>query len=89
MILKTLTQLEDGNKNHSDCWTFYDDVDSARVYYDSVADASCVALHFKGSDSEMVLALHDVAYLCNNRGQTIEKLLPAVIQNGGRRGRVQ
>lgn len=83
MILKTLTQFEDAKKHRSDCWTFYDNVDSARVFYDSVVDASCVALHFKGAENEVVIALSDVAYLCNDQGQTIEKLRPAVKQPKG------
>lgn len=39
---------------------------------------ACVAVMPKGIDSEIVIALNDVAYLCNDQGQTIERLRPAV-----------
>ena len=77
MILKTLTQREDAEHNQSDCWTFHDNIESARVYFDGTIKASCVALHFKGTEGEIVIALHDVAYLCNDAGKTIERLGPA------------
>lgn len=77
MILKALTQLENAEQSKSDCWTFYDNIECARVYFDSVAKVSCVAIRFKGTDNEIVIALHDVAYLCNDAGKTIERLGPA------------
>lgn len=40
-------------------------------------EVPCVAIRFKGTDNEIVIALHDVAYLCNDAGKTIERLGPA------------
>lgn len=74
MILKTLTH----DRSSSDCWNFYDNIESASVYYDERIDASCIAVRYKGVDSDVVLVIQDVAYLCNNTGKTIEKLVPAV-----------
>ena len=76
MILKTLTH----DRGSSDCWNYYDNIESASVYFDEDAQMSCVAVRFKGADSDVVLGLSEVAYLCNDRGQTIEKLRPAVKQ---------
>lgn len=76
MILKTLTH----DRGSSDCWNYHDNIESASIYFDEGTQMSCVAVHFKGADSDVVLALSDVAYLCNDRGQTIEKLRPAAKQ---------
>lgn len=74
MILKTLTH----DRGKSDCWNYYEDIENASVFFDENSKMSCVAIRFKGADSDVVIALSDVAYLCNNMGQTIEKLCPAV-----------
>lgn len=76
MILKTLTH----DRGNSDCWNYYDNIESASSFYDEGAKMACVAINFKGSDAEVILALSDVAYLCNDEGQTIERLRPAVKQ---------
>lgn len=76
MILKTLTH----DRGSSDCWNYYDNIESASVFFDEGSKMSCVAVRFKGADNDVVLGLTDVAYLCNDRGQTIEKLRPAVTQ---------
>lgn len=68
------------DRGSSDCWNYYDNIESASVYFDEDAQMSCVAVRFKGADSDVVLGLSEVAYLCNDRGQTIEKLRPAVKQ---------
>lgn len=82
MILKMHTVQEQAHGVLADCWTYIDHVESATVYYDSENEVACISIHLKDSKSEEdpVLALHDAAYLCNDRGQTIEKLYPAVIQ---------
>lgn len=74
MILKTLTH----DRGSSDCWNYYDNIESASVFFHEGAKMSCIAVRFKGADSDVVLGLTDVAYLCNDKGQTIEKLRPAV-----------
>lgn len=74
MILKTLTH----DRGNSDCWNYYDNIESASVFYDENAKESCVAVRFCDADADVVIALQDVAYLCNDRGQTIEKLQPAL-----------
>ena len=43
MILKTLTH----DRGSSDCWNYYDNIESASVYFDEDAQMSCVAVRFK------------------------------------------
>lgn len=74
MILKTLTH----DRGDSDCWNYYDNILNASVFFDEASKMSCISISFKEPNANIVLALTDVAYLCNDKGQTIEKLLPAV-----------
>lgn len=74
MILKTLTH----DRGSSDCWNFYDKIESASAFYNEESSMSCIAVKFENSDEEVCIGLNDVAYLCNDMGQTIEKLRPAV-----------
>lgn len=73
MILKTLTH----DRGNSDCWNYYDNIERASVFFDDGSKMTCVAIRFKGTDLGVVVGLNNVAYLCNDKGQTIEKLLPA------------
>lgn len=77
MILKTLTH----DRGSSDCWNFYDNIETASVYYDEASKMSCIAVTVKHCTDEIVLCITDEAYLCNDAGQTIERLRPAVKQS--------
>ena len=70
MILKTLTH-DHGNQ---DVWNWYDNIDSASAYFDEESQMAVVAVHFKDVDANIAIAIDDVAFLCNDNGQTIEKL---------------
>ena len=70
MILKTLTHDHDS----SDVWNWYDNIDSASAYFDEESQMAVVSVHFKDTDANIVVAITDVAFLCNDNGQTIEKL---------------
>lgn len=72
MILKTLTH-DHGN---SDCWNWYDNIESASAYFDEAADLACISVKFKGCNESIVIGITEPAYLCNDQGQTIEKLMP-------------
>lgn len=74
MILKTLTH----DHGESDVWNYYDNVESASVYYDNNIDEAVVSVRFKNTDSDVVIAITEVAYLCNDNGKTIEKLQPVI-----------
>ena len=68
MILKTLTH-DHGNQ---DVWNWYDNIDSASAYFDEENQMAVVAVHFKDVDANITIAIDDVAFLCNDNGQTIE-----------------
>ncbi len=77
MILKTLTH----DRGNSDCWNWYDNIQSASAYYDENSKKAVVAIRFKDMEGEIVLAINDTAYLCNDKGETIEKLRPAKVED--------
>jgi hypothetical protein len=70
MILKNLTH-DHGNR---EVWNWYDNIDSASAYFDEESQMAVVSIHFKDIDANIVVAITDVAFLCNDNGQTIEKL---------------
>lgn len=74
MILKTLTH----DHGESDVWNYYDNVESASVYYDENIEEAVVSVRFKNTDADIVIVITEVAYLCNDEGETIEKLRPAI-----------
>lgn len=74
MILKTLTH----DHGCSDTWNYYDNIESASVYFDEGCGETVVALKFKDTPAFITLATTDEAYLCNDDGKTIERLRPAV-----------
>ena len=71
MILKILTH----DRGNSDVWNWYDGVTSASAYYDDNAKLPVVAVRFKDADVDVVIALTEEAYLCNDEGRTIDRLL--------------
>ena len=73
MILKTLTH----DHGISDVWNFYDNISSASVYYDENAEEVVVSMSSDDYEGSIVLAITDVAYLLNDKGQTIERIVPA------------
>jgi hypothetical protein len=73
MILKTLTH----DHGCSDTWNYYDNIESASVYFDENCGEQVVALGFRGTTGFITLSITDVAYLCNDEGKTIERLRPA------------
>ena len=75
MVLKVLTHECPGG---GDRWDYYDGIETASYYYDADKHESCVSLKFKGSDSDVIFPLLDIAYLCNDQGRTIEKLYPKI-----------
>ena len=74
MILKTLTH----DHGSSDVWNYYDNIDSASVYFDEGCGENVISVCFKGVPASIVMTINDAAYLCNDEGKTIERLRPAV-----------
>ncbi len=74
MILKTLTH-DHGN---SDVWNYYDNITALSVYYDADIGEVVVSMSSDAYDGSIVLAIPEGAYLLNDKGQTIERIAPAV-----------
>jgi hypothetical protein len=72
MILKTLTH----DHGSSDVWNYYDNISSASVYYDEGADEMVVSMSSDDYEGSIVLAITEVAYLLNDKGQTIDRIVP-------------
>lgn len=72
MILKTLTR----DQGISDVWNYYDNIESVSVYSNDDGD-TVVALNFKGAEGIVMLIVHEEAYLLNDHGKTIERIMPA------------
>ena len=76
MILKYKTlydaSREPNSTNKVDRWNYIDNVTDCSVYYDQ--HAGCKVLEYSANGRTLRLALHDVAYLINNNGKTVEKL---------------
>lgn len=77
MILKTLTH-DHGN---SDVWNYYDNITGASVYYDEGIGEVVVSMSSDTYDGNIVLAIPECAYLLNDNGKTIERIVPAVKRN--------
>lgn len=56
---------------HSDRWNYIDGITSCSTYYDKSNQSICVDML---EDKQMVLAIHDEAYLLNDLGKTIERI---------------
>lgn len=76
MILKTFTH----DRGDSGCWNFYDNIESASCYYNANTEHFCVDVMFRGSIVKTTIELTEPAYLCNDKGQTIEKLYPKALK---------
>lgn len=70
MILKTLTY----DRGTYGCWNYYTGIQNASVFYNEDAKMMCVAISGKEFEGEVVIGLTGPAYLCDDRGQTIEKI---------------
>lgn len=70
MILKTFTT----DRGVAGCWTWYDNVESAKSYLSKELGCLCVSIKVKGSDEEIEVPITNPAYLCSDSGKTIERL---------------
>ena len=83
MILKTLDYRK--SKNNSGVyeeWNYFDNIESARSYFDEEIKMSVVCCRFR--DGNMVtISIPNVAYLMSDTGKTIEKIVPADVEELG------
>lgn len=80
MILKMLDYRQGKNQNDVyEEWTFFDNIESASEYYDEGSETAVVRCKFR--DGNMVtFSILNVAYLMSDSGKTIDKLMPAVVE---------
>lgn len=78
MILKYKTIYEYGYSENeptevkADRWNYIDGITDCGVYFDT--KAGCTMFHFVENGNDVILALHNEAYLINDAGKTIEKI---------------
>lgn len=82
MILKTLTH----DHGEADCWNYYDNIQSASVFFNEEIKMSCVSVQFNGSNDLVTIGIENVAYLCNDNGKTIERISPYKNENKDLKG---
>lgn len=83
MILKILDyrpgRVKDGV--HYDVyeeWNYFDNIVSASNYYDETTKMTVVRCKFR-DESMVTFAIPNVAYLMSDTGKTIEKIVPATV----------
>lgn len=83
MILKVLDYRQGKEKNHVfEEWTFLDNIVSASSYYDEESKLPAVRCRFR-DDSVVTISIPNVAYLMSDTGKTIDKIVPADVEELG------
>ena len=83
MILKTLDYrtAADGVGAVEE-WNYFDNITSAGCYFDEITKMPCVRCNFRDGNY-VVIAVPNVAYLMSDTGKTIEKIVPADVEELG------
>ena len=83
MILKTLDYRQGKNQNDVyEEWNFFDNIVSASNYYDEEIKLPVVRCRFR-DDNIVTFAIPNVAYLMSDTGKTIDKIVPADVEEIG------
>ena len=83
MILKTLDYRQ--AKEHSGVyeeWNYFDNIVSASSYYDEGCKMPCVRCSFRDG-SLITFSIPNCAYLMSDTGKTIDKIVPADVEELG------
>lgn len=75
MILKFKTTVDKGTENERDQWNYIDGFSSAHTFYNKEEKCVCIAIDDYAVEGQLVLALYDEAYLLNDKGATIERIV--------------
>ena len=83
MILKMLDfrQGKEANVLYDE-WTFFDNIESASEYFDEDTKSCVVRCKFRDGNI-VTFSVPHVAYLMSDSGKTIDKLVPAPIEELG------
>lgn len=83
MILKTLDYRQGKEQNHAyEEWNYFDNIVSASIYFDEDDKMTVVRCRFR-DDSLVTIAIPNIAYLMSDTGKTIEKIVPADVDEIG------
>lgn len=83
MILKTLDYRQGKNQNDVyEEWNFFDNIVSASNYYDEEIKLPVARCRFR-DDNIVTFAIPNVAYLMSDTGKTIDKIVPADVEEIG------
>jgi hypothetical protein len=83
MILKVLDYRQGKEQNHVfEEWNYFDNIVSASSYYDEDDKLPVVRCRFR-DDSIVTIHIPNVAYLMSDTGKTIDKIVPADVDELG------
>ena len=83
MILKILTDRQGKEKNvFYDEWNYFDNIVSASSYFDEGSETAVVRCVFR-DESCITFSILNVAYLMSDTGKTIERFVPAKVEDIG------
>ena len=78
MILKMLDYEQMKHENaEKESWTFFDNINSARVTYDEDTKETVVSCTFKGEGGVTTFVVKHLAYLMSDAGKTIDRFRAA------------
>lgn len=83
MILKTLDYRQGKEQNNVfEEWSYFDNIESASSYYDEDSKLPAVRCRFRDG-SVVTIDIPNVAYLMSDTGKTIDKIVPADVEELG------
>lgn len=75
MILKMLDYEKSKHGNYEkESWTYFDNIDTARVTYDEDIEETVVSCTFKGDTGMTTFDVKHLAYLMSDDGKTIDRI---------------
>jgi hypothetical protein len=79
MILKMLDYEKSKHCNHEvESWTYFDNIETARVTLDEDINETVVSCTFKGDTGIITFTVKHLAYLMSDSGKTIDRIRCAV-----------
>ena len=77
MILKMSHKNLDTGRDE---WSIYDNIVNATTSYEPKEKCKMLVVYFKGLGESCAFPIRNVAYLCNDDGNTIEAIYPEITE---------